>query len=77
MYANVNEGGSMEGMKLDREALEGVSGGWTSDQLTPEERAKVNKLLRALDLAQTEEEKLARLAEFQEYNWYLSDKYDN
>ena len=27
----------MEGMKLDREELEQVSGGWTSDQLTPEE----------------------------------------
>ena len=67
----------MEGMKLNREALEGVSGGWNSDQLTPEERAKVNELHRAVDSAQTEEEKLARLAEFQEYNWYLSDKYDN
>ena len=77
MYANVNEGGFMEGTKLDREVLEGVSGGWNSDQLTPEERAKVNELCRALDRAQTEEEKLACMAEFQEYNLYLSDKYDN
>ena len=67
----------MEGMKLDREALEGVSGGWTSDQLTPEERAKINELYRAMNSAQTEEEELARMAEFQEYNLYLSDKYDN
>ena len=67
----------MEGMKLDREELEQVSGGWTSDQLTPEERAKINELHRAIDRAQTEEEKLACMAEFQEYNLYLSDKYDN
>ena len=67
----------MKGKKLDREALEGVSGGWTSDQLTPEERAKINELYRAVNGAQTEEEELERLAEFQEYNLYLSDKYDN
>ena len=67
----------MEGKKLDRKALEGVSGGWTSDQLTPEERTKINELHRVLNRAQTEEEELARMAEFQEYNLYLSDKYDN
>ncbi len=30
-----------------------------------------------MNSAQTEEEELARMAEFQEYNLYLSDKYDN
>ena len=59
---------------LDCEALEGISGGWTSDQLTPEERAKINRLHRAIGGAQTEEEELARMAEFQEYNLYLSEK---
>ena len=46
-------------------------------KMTPEERAKINELHRAIDRAQTEEEKLACMAEFQEYNLYLSDKYDN
>lgn len=67
----------MKGKRLDRETLKGVSGGWTSDQLTPEERAKINALHRAIDSAQTEDEEAARWSEFHKYDMYLHDKYDN
>jgi hypothetical protein len=60
MYASVYERGPMEGRRLDPEMLKKVSGGWTPDQLAPEERAKADEPRRAIDRAQAEEGKAAR-----------------
>jgi hypothetical protein len=62
MYASVYERGPMEGRRLDAEMLKKVSGGWTPDQLAPEERAKADEPRRAIDRAQAEEGKAVRRA---------------